>query len=366
MKLVLFFTRGISLRVWDTIGSLDREIALYRELAQRVERIYFLTYGDASEQQYQTRLPPNVELLTNRWRLPTLLYSLLIPILYRRELGSAAIYKTNQMDGAWSALLAALLYRKKLIIRSGYELLSFLERQRAGWVKRALIKVLERFAYTFGDVICVASLSDKQYIIETFKIASQKIQYLPNYVDTDVFRPLALPKDPHRVLFVGRLVEQKNLENLITAIAGTPLRLVVIGRGPLENKLKELARASGATVEFRGNVPHAALPEEINRAALFVLPSWYEGCPKTLLEAMACGAACVGTDVEGINTVVRHRENGYLSQTDSGSIHHALLEVQADSALRKRVGEAARRTIEEGFSLESVVDKEWGIYSNLT
>jgi glycosyltransferase involved in cell wall biosynthesis len=87
--------------------------------------------------------------------------------------------------------------------------------------------------------------------------------------------------------------------------------------------------------------------------------------PKTLLEAMACGLPVIGTNVEGIKEVIEHRENGILCETDSGSIKEAITTIMEDEGLRKRLGKNARKTIEERFSLEKMVDKELELYTQL-
>ena len=85
LKLVVFFTRGISLQIWDQVGMLEREVALYRQLLPHLKGITFLTYGDRSELQYASCLN-GIEILCNHWGLPQQLYTRLLPILHWRHL----------------------------------------------------------------------------------------------------------------------------------------------------------------------------------------------------------------------------------------------------------------------------------------
>ena len=164
---------------------------------------------------------------------------------------------------------------------------------------------------------------------------------------------------------MGRLSLQKNLVNLIKAVADLDVRLVIFGAGPLKDDLQKLASKLNSKIEFKGNVPNEKLPEELNKSEIFILPSFYEGCPKVLLEAMSCGLPCIGTDVEGIKEIIKHKENGYLCETDAHSIRKAILEVLNNKNLQAKISQNARKTILENFSLEKILEEEIRIYETL-
>jgi glycosyltransferase involved in cell wall biosynthesis len=133
----------------------------------------------------------------------------------------------------------------------------------------------------------------------------------------------------------------------------------------VRKKIEATTSEKGVSVEFKKNVLNEKLPEELNKSEIFILPSFYEGCPKTLLEAMSCGLPCIGTNVEGIKEIVRHRENGYLCDTDSNSIREAIAEVLGDKQLQKKIGQNARQTILENFDFKKIIEKEINIYKTL-
>jgi len=373
-KLALFFTAGVSLKIWQQTGSLDREIKPYIHLAKYFKQIYFLSYGNKSELKYQNLLPTNITILPNKWPIPSKIYSFLLPFLYRRELKETDFYKTNQMSGSWSAVIAKWFYKKKLIVRCGYELLSFLTNQKRSTLKRKIIYLAEKIAYQNADQIILTSNKDKRFIKEKFKASDQKIKIIPNYIDTGLFKPLNTSKEKNRLIFVGRLKKQKNLFNLIKAISGLEMphselcsttgdiKLVIFGSGPLKNKLEVFAQEKKAQVEFKGNIPNQQLPIELNKSEIFILPSFYEGCPKTLLEAMACGLPCIGTNVQGIKEIIKHQENGHLCQTDVQSIKKAIITLLQNKDLKKKIGINARQTILDNFSLEKILKKEIEVY----
>ena len=347
--LILFFTCGVSLKTWAKIGNLEREIKFYNKLAQYFKKIYFITYGGKAEFNFQGKLAENIEILPKNNFLTPIIYQFFIPLIYCRELEKADIYKTNQMVSAIPALISKWLYGKKLIIRCGYELSEFLGKGGKSFWKKTIVFLIEKVAYKNADKIILTSVKDRKFVENNFRAVSPKIEVIPNYIDTELFKPLETKKDKLRATFVGRLHRQKNIFNLMEAILGTALKLVIIGSGYLREEIESMASKKEAKVEFKENISNEKLPEELNKSEIFILPSLYEGCPKTLLEAMSCGLPCIGTNVEGIKEIIRHKENGYLCGTDVNSIKKAIIEVSQDKNLQEKIGKGARQTILENF-----------------
>jgi len=210
----------------------------------------------------------------------------------------------------------------------------------------------------------VASQQDQRFIINRYGYSPRKTSILPNYIDTDAFKPLHTKKQKNRIIFVGRLNLQKNIFNLITAIAKTDFALDVYGQGELKEKLRRHAENLGARVNFLGVVPNSELPQLLNTYSYYILPSHFEGMPKTLLEAMACGCICIGTDVSGINEVIESGVNGFLAGgTDAESLYHAISEaVVGNHAL---VARQAALTIQARFSLEAIVESDLAVYQQV-
>lgn len=364
-KLGLFFSHGISLKNWEDIGHLNREILFYKRLAGQLKEINFFTYGAKEDLKYQGDFLPKIRIFPKPWRLSSILYGFLLPFIYRSKLKDIDILKTNQMSAALPAVITKLCYRrKKLIVRNGYEWLKILENENKPWYKKAIVYLWEKITYGVGDIIIFTSQKDRGFAQVKFKIPEKKIRLIPNYIDTNLFKPQNIKKEKGRIVFVGRLSKEKNLFNLIQAATGLPIKLVLIGQGSLKGDLEKLAQEKGVEVEFKGKINNNKLPIELSRAEVFVLLSFYEGCPKALLEAMSCGLPCVASNVEGIKEVITHKENGYLCGTDSQSIHEALFDVLNNKGLQEKMSQKARETILSSFSLEKILQKELAIYEN--
>lgn len=164
---------------------------------------------------------------------------------------------------------------------------------------------------------------------------------------------------------MGRLDEHKNPLGLLQAVAGLNVHLVMMGNGTLQPKVEALAGELDLDITLIQRVSHMELPHYLNQASLFVLLSFYEGHPKTLLEAMACGLPVIGTDVPGIREVTHHHETGYLCGTSPEEIRAAIQDVLSDADLRARTGCSAREFVVEHLALERVVGMELALLSEV-
>lgn len=358
-NLALFFTAGISMDTWYEKGMINREIAIYNEMSLYFNKIYFLTYGE-NDLDYKDLLNDNIEIIPKK-SINGIIYSFLLPFLNRKQLKKAHILKTNQMMGSWTAVLSKIFYNKKLVIRTGF-IASLFEKKSTLTYK--LICLAELIAYKLADGIITSSKEGFDYVNLNYKPSG--IHYLlPNYVDTEVFKPINIEKKKGSICYVGRLVNQKNLFELLKAIDGLDYSLTMIGSGEHEAQLKNIVKEKNLNVTFRINVLNRDLPEIINQHDIFILPSLWEGMPKTLLEAMACGLPVIGTDVAGINEVITDGYDGLLCKTDHNSLRKTLIKMMEDDNLKKTLGENAHKTIIKNYSLKHILAKELELYASL-
>jgi glycosyltransferase involved in cell wall biosynthesis len=185
-----------------------------------------------------------------------------------------------------------------------------------------------------------------------------RIRVIPSGVRPALFRdpddtdppidagPLAgLPRP--RVVFLGRLHAQKNVDLLLRAAAllRLPAQVVIAGDGPERQRLEHLCGELrlGGRVVFLGFVPHDRVPALLRGADVLVMPSRYEELGTALLEAMHSGLPIVATRTGGIPDVVRHEVSGLLvSPGDVAGLAAAIDRLAGDAALRAWLGEAGR------------------------
>lgn len=356
--LTLFFTYGVSLKLWQEKGMLDRELKLYEKLGEYFGKIYFLTYGCEDSIFADELRKKNIWVLPKKYRLPNFIYSIILPLIYRRELLSCDFYKTNQMLGSWSAVIAKWFFKKKLIVRTGYTLSIF--SKKVSKIKFVISKIIEFLALNNSDLFVVATQEEKEY----FDKYKNKVKVIPNYVDTDLFKPMPELKNKENktvLLFIGRLERQKNLENLILALENFDgVRLQVIGSGSLKNRLENLANGKKVSIEFLGNKPYNELPKYINYSDIFVLPSLYEGNPKVLLEAMSCGKVVLGANTVGSTNIITDKKSGFLSLPDAVSLRSKIKEIFSltSGELLQKISFVARDFINKNYSLKKVLNLE--------
>jgi colanic acid/amylovoran biosynthesis glycosyltransferase len=166
------------------------------------------------------------------------------------------------------------------------------------------------------------------------------------------------------VLAVTRLVPKKGLNDLIEACAilaerSLPVRLEIVGDGPLRSELEGLAARVGADVAFRGALPREQVLECYRRAAVFCLPCVVapdgdrDGLPSAVLEAMALGVPVVTTDVNGLSEAVLDGETGVtVPQHAPPELADALARVLLNQPLGASLAGAARAHVERSFSRE--------------
>lgn len=362
IRLILFFTEGVSLRDWDAIGSLPREVALYQRLQERGVQTTFVTYGDERDLAYADRIP-GIRICCNVNGLPRCVGEP-PPWLDADAMAEADLVKTNQTPGADLALAAARRAGKPLIARCGY-LWSDSAVRKQGEASPAACRAfqVEDDVFPAADRVVVTTEAMKANILARHPQVAARVRVIPNYVDTDAFCPAEGLRPPgSHLCYVGRWEEpQKNLRALIEAVRDLDVALDLIGEGPLRREF-EAEAATNPRLHLVGRVSSDALPNHLRRCGAFVLPSRWEGHPKALIEAMACGLAAISTDMPGIRELVRHGETGWLCGTDAASLREGMRRVAGDPALCDRLGNAARAFVEEHFALRRIVDMELDVY----
>jgi glycosyltransferase involved in cell wall biosynthesis len=241
--------------------------------------------------------------------------------------------------------------RKSLLIPFGL---------RSTW-RRLMTRMVARMDETgvhHADLIMVENAWMRDRVSKA--VGPNRVRLTPPGIDTTAFRPNGIPRE-HIVLAVGRLDDpRKNIAMLMHAFAAVrrerPLtRLVLAGERPPTSDALKLARHLGIAdaIDLRLALSQEDLALLYRSATVFALSSNEEGLGIVALEAMASGLPVVCTRCGGPETSVIDGETGYLvSVGDTTALANHLVRLLSSRLLRDRMGAAARRHMEENFSLE--------------
>jgi glycosyltransferase involved in cell wall biosynthesis len=203
-----------------------------------------------------------------------------------------------------------------------------------GTVYRALELVVARRA---DSVLCVSADLEERMRAAGARQAGHAVVAAPLPAEVSVPKPVSVPY----VLAVGRLATQKGFGTLIDAAArwGDGVRLMIAGEGPLEAELKARAAALRVDVEFAG--VRSDVPELLAGAAIFALPSQWEGQALILQEALRAGVPIVATSAGGNPAVAGEEAALFVPPGDADALAGAVRRVLDDPALAERLRKAA-------------------------
>lgn len=215
-------------------------------------------------------------------------------------------------------------------------------------------------------VACISHFARSQVMLQTDPAHWGKIRIVHCGVIPELYeRPAAAPDkppdtpggEPVELVFVGRLAPVKGLRILLDALERVehpPVRLTVVGDGPDRPHLEAAAAPLGPRVRFTGYLSQAEVAETLAKAHLVVLPSFAEGVPVMLMEAMAAGLPVIATTIAGTGELVADGVSGRLVPPgDVEGLAAAIAALAADPDGRRRMGEAGRKTIRAEFDVRT-------------
>lgn len=210
----------------------------------------------------------------------------------------------------------------------------------------------------------------------------QPIHVIPNGIDVELFdrdegidvhARFGLPKDKPMVFFANRMEERKGI-HLVREMAFHVLQkyrdvhMVFAGKdlfGYMEKHVLPFIHKNRLQSRFHylGALDLASVRAVLKRIDVFLIPSLWENCPYSCLEAMTAGRAIVSSDCGGMPELLRDRENGLLARNnDAASFIRALEEALEDRPLRERLGAAARRSVEQGLTDVAIARRTVDLY----
>jgi len=206
-------------------------------------------------------------------------------------------------------------------------------------------------------------------------INRNKIVYLPNGVDTNLFAPQG-QKEDNLLLFVGRLDANKGLHVLVKSLRHLEksVRLAIIGPASWDRKyyldvlesIKKENQRGKHRITYLGALDQPEVAKWCQKASILILPSFSEGFPVVILEALSCETPVIATPVGGIPEVVKNRENGILvPQNDPFKLAETIQFLLENEDMRIKFGHEGRELIVKEFSLKTVVSKLTRIYEQM-
>lgn len=241
-------------------------------------------------------------------------------------------------------------------------------------------KRLISFTLKNCDMVITVS-NDLAKKVKSLGVDGNNIKILRNAVDTNRFKPSNIQKIRKKyninekdilILFVGYLDTFKGVFELLGAFHELSkkrenIKLMMVGEGPkiteLKNKVSEFELEK--SVIFAGKISHKIIEEYYQSADIFVLPSYSEGVPLSILEAMASGLPIISTKVGGIPEIIEEGKNGFLVYPkDKKKLEMFLDYLVQDQDLKKTFAKNSIQLINKGFKIKSKINELIKLYKN--
>jgi glycosyltransferase involved in cell wall biosynthesis len=262
-------------------------------------------------------------------------------------------------------ILIAKLMRKKIIVhlRGG--------KHNKKEIKNVFVKMFFRILLISSDKIICLSEVEKTFIIQHYHINFIKIWVLPNAVKDSVGE---FKKDYNgilNILFLGRIDKDKGLKEIITVLKNIydeiDFEFLLCGAGPHKNYIiEELSKTIPNAFVDCGIVSDHEKDNILGKSHIFLLPSYYEGLPNAMLEAMAYGVVPICTPVGSVPSVIKDKENGFLvPMYNSNAIKKILITLNSDRKNLEQIGKTGYQCIKEEYSLSKYISTLNKIYLDL-
>ncbi|NKQ38780.1 MAG: glycosyltransferase family 4 protein [Methanosarcinales archaeon] len=290
--------------------------------------------------------------------------------IYRRNNIGTIMFAFGQ-DLQILPIILAKMVGKRIVIRSDGRPTHVLKKYIKNYslLKWCLYKVIEEINYRLADTV----ITECNYMILEYNFQKYKSQEGGNlFIDINKFiNKTHLRNRGYEIGFVGRLSQEKGILNFLKALGlfNTDSNVIIIGDGrERENVLSEmqlLESINKLNIKYIGWIENDILPKYLNEIKLLVVPSFVEGLPNIVLEAMACGTVVLATPVGGIPGVIKDGETGFIMENNSPEcIAENIIRALNHPNLEK-ITKNARALMEREFAYEKAVEKYRKILENI-
>lgn len=199
--------------------------------------------------------------------------------------------------------------------------------------------------------ITLTDFARQLFVNSSLGVTAIKFITKPNFVADGT---ATLTTRGRHLLFAGRLTQEKGVQVLLDAFAGTDHLLRIAGDGPLKDLVMEKAETS-ANITYLGSLDRPAISQQLAECSALVFPSiWYEGLPMTLIEAFAAGTPVIASDLGAMRSLVHEGKNGWRFATnDALALRQKVDEwLRTDDAYKIQMGLRAREEYKQYYTAE--------------
>ena len=267
-------------------------------------------------------------------------------------------------------ILTLKLMRRKVILALGASCSELAESKKDRLL--LFLKIEEKISYKLSNHIIVYSPNlTKEWNLEKYR---NKIHIAhEHFLDFDKLTiKKKIDERENLIGYVGRLSEEKGVLNFVKAIPEIlkerdDLKFLIGGDGQLRDEIEKCLEAENLDnkAKLSGWIPHDKLPDCLNELKLVVLPSYTEGLPNIMLEAMACGTPVLATPVGAILDVIKDGETGFIMENNSPECVAENVIMVLEHSNIDIIVKNARLLVEREFTYETAVDRYRKILENL-
>lgn len=235
----------------------------------------------------------------------------------------------------------------------------------------------QKYVKRISQFIAVSNVT-KELLKRHLNVEAEKISVVYNGVNTELLCSPTRTEIEKKyskpcVVYIGRMMAKKGVDVLIKAIPEilrffpeTHFLFVGGGNIPLYKEIIERMGIPEKNFSFIGHVGYFERPKILHKATIFVNPSFFENCSLSILEAMSCKTAVIASDVGGNPEIIESGKNGMLvPPLDEKKLAESMISLLEDEKLNRKLGEEARKTVEESFSMKITAKKTYGVYKQV-
>ncbi|MDI6780844.1 MAG: glycosyltransferase [bacterium] len=249
--------------------------------------------------------------------------------------------------------------------------------------KNVVFLKTDRFLKRFDSSAICESLSTRDFLITHLGYQPDKAITIPNGIDVEewkfseelrkkIRKEMEIDDEIKVIGFAGRIDRQKGLEYLLDASLEIikerkgKVRFLIVGEGNQLDSLKKMADKMGISEFYIFTGFRNDIKATLSAMDIFAFPSLLEGMPNVVLEAMACERPVIGTEIDGTKEIIDNNYTGILiPPANSEIIQKEILRLLDDEDKAAKIGKAARKKMEEKFSIDAMVERYIEFYLSL-